>query len=460
MVGVGWSVAVNGWMGSAGGVIPAVIGYILVTLFIIPIGFCYAELTTAMPVAGGVVAFSYKAFGTFPSFLGGWFVALAYIIILPWEAIYINDVLALIFPILKAGEPLYTVAGVGIYAQGLVVGTLLSLGLIVINWRGARVAANAQTTLTWILAISGILVILFALFKFNPDHLMPIYENVGKGTHTSFLTGIMAMMVIAPFFMGGFDTIPQAAEEGDSSLNANNLGKVLVGAILAAGLFYALILFSTGSAIPWKEFSEYQRPAASLMFLHIYEGPLGTILYWLSLLGALAGLFTTWNGFYISSARLLMGMARARLIPQFFASVHPKYGTPRGANLFLALACFAGPFIGMGVIDPLTVAGGVGFVIGWFITSISAIKLRDSVPSMHRPYKVPGGKRIMAVASIVSGAVIVISFIPGLPSFMGSIAITIFAVWLLLGMAFYFATGTYRKAISEEERIKSIFNIK
>lgn len=457
MVGVGWSVAVNGWMGSGGGVVPAVIGFILVTFFIIPIGFCYAELTTAMPVAGGVVAFSYKAFGTLPSFLGGWSVALAYIIILPWEAIYINEVLSLIFPVLKAGEPLYTLAGVGIYAQGLLVGSVLSLGLILINWRGATVAANAQTALTWVLSITGILVIIFALVKFNPDNLLPIYQNVGKGSHTSLFAGIMAMMVVAPFFMGGFDTIPQAAEEGNSESNVKNIGKVLVASILAAGLFYSLIIFSTGAAIPWKEFYEYQRPAASLMFLTLYDGGFGTALYWLSLLGALAGLFTTWNGFYISSARLLMGMARARLIPQFFATVHPKYGTPMGANLFLAIACFTGPFVGMGVIDPLTVAGGVGFVIGWFITSISTIKLRSSEPDMRRPYKVPGGIAIMIVAAIVSGVVMIISFVPVLPSFMGPVAITIFSVWTIVGMAFYLVTNSYRKAITEEERMKAVF---
>ncbi|MBR0596933.1 APC family permease [Sinanaerobacter chloroacetimidivorans] len=457
MVGVGWSVAVNGWMGSGGGVIPAVLGYIFVTLFIIPIGFCYAELTCAMPVAGGVVAYSYKAFGTFPSFLGGWFVALAYVIILPWEAIYINDVLALIFPALKAGEPLYTIAGVGIYGQGLIVGILLSCGLIIVNWRGARLAGKVQTTLTWILAVTGLFVIVFAFLKFNPENLQPIYQNVGKGTHTSMFTGIMAMMVVAPFFLGGFDTIPQAAEEGDSGLNVNNLGKVIVMAVLSAGIFYSLILLSTGGAIPWAEFFEYKRPATSLMFLTLYGGAFGTFMYWASLIGALAGLLTTWNGFFIASARLLMGMARARLIPQFFATVHPKYGTPRGANLFLSIACFAGPFIGMGVIDPLTIAGGVGFVIGWFVTSLSAIKLRSSEPDMLRPYRVPGGKASMGIAAVVSGIVILISFVPGLPSFMGSLAITIFIVWTIIGLVFYAATSNFRKAISEEERIKSIF---
>lgn len=457
IVGVGWSVAVNGWMGSGGGPIPAAIGYIFVTIFIIPIAFCYAELTCAMPVAGGCVAYAYRAFGTIPSFLGGWFVALAYVIILPWEAIYINDVLSLIFPALISGSPLYTVAGVGIYLPGLIVGIALSCGLIAINWKGAKVAGSVQNVLGWILATTGILVIIFAFIKFNPENLMPIYENVGKGTHTSMFTGIMAMMVVAPFFLGGFDTIPQAAEDADSGVNASNLGKVIVMAVLSAGIFYTLIIISTGAAIPWEDFYDYKRPATALMFLTLYGGAFGKIMYWVALIGALAGLLTTWNGFFIASARLLLGMARARLLPEFFAKVHPKYGTPTGSIKFLAAACFVGPFVGIGVIDPLTIAGGIGFVIGWFITSCSAIKLRYKESNLVRPYKVPGGLVSMWFATIIGAGVIAISFIPGLPSFMGFLAITIFVVWMIIGFLFYAASSKYRNAISEEERRISIF---
>ncbi|HHU16799.1 MAG TPA: amino acid permease, partial [Clostridiales bacterium] len=110
IVGVGWAVASNGWMASGGGVIPAVIGFLFMTIVLIPIGFCYAEMTCAMPVAGGVVAYSYKAFGTFPSFLGGWCLTIAYVLLVPWEAIYVNNTLALVVPAMTAGDPMYVIA--------------------------------------------------------------------------------------------------------------------------------------------------------------------------------------------------------------------------------------------------------------------------------------------------------------------------------------------------------------
>jgi amino acid transporter len=229
-------------------------------------------------------------------------------------------------------------------------------------------------------------------------------------------------------------------------------------ALLSAGIFYSLILFSTGAALPWQEYSQYPRPAISLMFIELYgNGAFGTAMFWIAWSGAMAGLLTTWNGFYIASARLLLGMSRARLIPEFFSKIHPKYGTPMGGNAFLAFVCLIGPFIGMGIIDPITSAGGVGFCIGWFITSASCLKLRIVEPDMVRPYKAPGGKPLMAIATVLAGIIIIISFIPGLPSFMGPLATSIFFGWTALGLILYFASTGYRKAISEEERVKVMF---
>lgn len=459
MVGVGWSVAVNGWFASGGGPLTTFLAFLIGTLLMIPIGFCYAELTPAMPVSGGVVAFAYKAFGKFPSFIAGWFVVLAYITVLPWEAIYINDVLALIFPELKAGNPLYSIAGQGIYGNGLLIGVIISLAVIWMNHIGSRTAIKAQTYLTGLLVAVGGLVILFALLKADAANLQPIYQNIGKGTHSSFFGGLIAMFAMAPFFLAGFDTIPQGAEEGDSKINFANLGKVLLGAIVAAGGFYCLVIISTGLAMPWQEFAGLQRPAVALLFTTLYgDGFLGHSLYWIAMIGALAGLLTTWNGLYIASARLLVGMSRARLIPEYFSRVHPRYGTPVGANHFCAIATLLGPFVGMGIIDPLTIVGSTSFVIGWFAVGLCAIRLRQTAPDMHRPFKMPGGVTTAWIATIISGALILSTFIiPGLPSFMGSLGVYIFIGWSVLGLLFYFGSASYRNAIQEEERIASIF---
>lgn len=457
MVGVGWSVAINGWFASGGGALPALLAFVIGTLLMIPVGFCYAELTPAMPVAGGVVAFTYRAFGKFPSFIAGWFVVLAYVNVLPWEAIYINDVLGMMFPILKSGEPLYTLGGAGIYPIALVVGIVVSLIVIWINWVGSKVAIRFQTICTALLAVTGILIIIMALIKANPSNLLPVYQNVGKGTHTNFLGGLFAMLASAPFFLAGFDTIPQGAEEGSKGLNFKNLGKVLLIAIMAAGGFYCIMILSTGMAMPWIQFAEQARPAVSIMFRSLYPGIIGQVMYWISLVAALAGLFTTWNGCYIAGARLIMGLGRARFLPGFFSKIHPKYGTPLGGNLLCAIATLAGPFIGIGLIDPLTIIGSTSFVVGWFFVSLSAARLRKTEPNMKRPFRMPGGAPMAIVASVVAAALILITLIPASPGYMGNVGIVYLVGWIVLGLIFYGASSKYRNSVTEEDRTKSIF---
>jgi amino acid transporter len=457
IVGVGWAVSLNNWIGSGGGVAAALLGYVIATLMMVPIGLCYAEMTPAMPVAGGTVAFVTRAFGTAPSFIVGWFIVLAYINILPWEAININNVLGLIFPVLQTGEPLYSLGGVGIFPKAIVVGIIISVLVILINWRGTKIAVKFQTFCTLLILTAGAFVVVFSLLKFDARHLGPLYENVLNKNHGDFAGGLLAVLAMAPFFLAGFDTIPQGAEEGSSGLNFKNLGKVLLGSVLSAGLFYCIIIFSAGSAIPWTEFATTQSPAVSLMFEEIYPGPLGVFLYWLTMIGALAGLFTTWNGFFIAGARLILGMGRARLLPEFFSRIHPKYGTPLGGNTLCAIATFAGPFIGMGLIDPLTIIGSSAFIVGWFFTAISCLRLRATAPEMNRPFRMPGGKAMMALAAVISAALFLITILPMSPGYMGNIGIYYMAGWILLGVVFYASSTKYRTSIPEEERAAALF---
>jgi len=70
IIGVGWVVVAGDWL-VRGGPLGAILGFIIGGLLLIFVGLCYAELTPAIPVAGGEVAFSFKAFGVGPSFLTG-----------------------------------------------------------------------------------------------------------------------------------------------------------------------------------------------------------------------------------------------------------------------------------------------------------------------------------------------------------------------------------------------------
>ncbi|MDO4662976.1 MAG: APC family permease [Tissierellia bacterium] len=452
MVGVGWAVSSNNWIFTSGGVIPATVGFIIGTLLLLPIGFCYSELMASLPASGGVMLYAYRAFGTFISFIGGWFVALAYITILPWEAIYINDILMKLFPALANSPVIYTVLGSNITLNGIIIGIVLAVVLFIINVVGSEKASRLQTKLSMTIIVIGFIVIIASFIKFDPNNLIPSYQAFVENSHTNMLGGIISMVVIVPFFMAGFDTIPQTIEDSKREVNFSKIAKVLAFSILFAGLFYSLIIISTGAVTDWREYSQMPAPAMALMLKDVYGGGIGQVLYYLVMIGTIAGLFSTWNGMFMASARLLESMGRTNLLPQFFKTEFKKYKTPKGASIFCFFAAAVGPLVGSNLIATLTSLGSVAFVIGWFLTGISSVKLRKKEPRLYRPFRAPGGMFTLIVGSIISLVIIILSFLPTSVAFMGNIGVVLFFVWTGLGLIFYLLTNRAGHKIEKYQR--------
>lgn len=454
IVGVGWAVSVNNWMANAGGPVPAAVGYLLSLVFMVPIALAYAELTPALPVAGGGVAFAYKAFGQKIAFLSGWAAVGAFITIIPWEAIFINRILSMLFPSLVSGTPMYQVAGVDIYANACAVGVVFSVVLFLLNWFGAKSSAGFQKVMCVALLSAGLIAIVAALIKADPSNLQPIYEHVeGRGTHSSFWGGAIAIFASSPFFLAGFETIPQGIEDSDGDIKS--VGKTVIAAVGLACIFYALILFSLGLAMPWQEFYGLTTPAASNMFKLIYTGGAGTLLWVIILVGALAGLLTTWNAFMMATPRLMMGLARASLLPKAFAGQN-KYGSPKAALIFCGVFAIIGPFVGIGIIDPLTSFSAAAFVLSWLITVLSLIRLRKTEPDLHRPYKI----KYMGIpyfGAAIAVVIFVLFLIPGSVCYISDLGITLFVAWMAFGLILYLVTIPARNAIPEVERTATLY---
>lgn len=458
MVGVGWAVSSNHWLAQAGGPLPALIGFILGTLLLIPIGLAHGELMSSLPVGGGVMVYTYRAFGTGLSFISSWFVALAYLTILPWEAIYINRILGNLIPVLRSGPVLYEIGGEAIYLYGVLLGLVFTALLFLINYKGSKTAAKLQTFLSWSIIVIGILVIIVSFIKGDLQNLFPLYQNIGVGQHKNLGTGILTMVVLVPFFMAGFDTIPQSVEEAHPKLTFKKIAKVLVMAIALAGIFYGLIIVSTASVLPWTDYATYESPAMATMLQGAYGGSIGQILYLLVMLGTLAGLFSTWNGMFMAAARLLQSMGNSGLLPAFFKKEHPKYKTPVGGYVFSLIATAIGPFVGLSFIDPLTSLGSVAFVLGWLLTSLSALKLRKSEPELKRSFEVPGGKATLILAVLIAAFIAGATFVPGQPAYMGNLGVILFAAWLVLGGIFYYFTNYGDRGMTDKERRRELFS--
>ncbi len=463
IVGVGWAVSINSWMASCGGPVPAALGYVVALIMMIPIALCYCELVPMLPVAGGGMAFAFKAFGSKIACISGWAAFGAFVSLIPWEAIQITDVLGYLIPGIKSGTPLYNCYGSDIYLTSIIIGTVCSLLLFALNMRGLSAAAFIQKLLCLVLVGAGVIGAVAAIVGGNFSNLEPVYdvsnpEIYGPGlrevTHTTMFGGIFAILATAPFFLAGFETIPQGVEDAGGDIRT--VGKTVALSVGLACVFYAVLLFCYGFGWPWQDFAGMDRPAAATVFLSIFPGTAGKVLYWVIVIGAIAGLFTSWNGFYMASANLLMGMSRGRLMPKIFKRQNDK-GVPVPGLIVCLILSLAGPFLGPNLIDSITCFSATAFVLSWSFTSWSLVKLKKSHPEMERPYKIPGGMAMGLFAAVVSSLVLICMFIPVSPFFVGSLSVKMFVCWMVIGLVLYLGSFGQRKGLSRKQLEEGVF---
>jgi APA family basic amino acid/polyamine antiporter len=135
IIGIGWAMYSGQWL-IDGGPVGAILAFLLCGLLLIPVGLCYAELTSALPVAGGELAFTYKAFGPLTAFLTGWAIALSYIAITPFETIAIGVLTESMIPSLTSST-LYHVGDYRVGWSTILPGLIVGIYLIWLNYRAA-----------------------------------------------------------------------------------------------------------------------------------------------------------------------------------------------------------------------------------------------------------------------------------------------------------------------------------
>ena len=161
-----------------------------------------------------------------------------------------------------------------------------------------------------------------------------------------------------------------------------------------------------------------------------------TIMADILIIGGMAGILSSWNSFFMGGSRAIYALAEAKCLPAFLTKIHPKYKTPSNAVLLIgAISCIA-PFFGRAMMEWLTNAGGVGAVTAYMMVSISFLVLRKKEPGLNRPYKVKNHRFVGFMAIALSGLMLIL-YMPGMPSGLSIPEWLIIGIWALLGIVFY-----------------------
>jgi len=446
IIGAGWVIVVGDWIDMGGGVLTTILAFILGALILIPIALVYGELTAEMPVAGGAIVFTLKAFGSPVSYFTGWCLALGYIMLCPWEAIAVGQIFESLFPAIK-NFPLYSIGDYTIYGPSLLISLLISIVIIVINYKGVEYAAKVQRLLTMGLIILAAASIFVSFSMASFQNMLPLIAETPKNPSGSFKNGIFSVLAITPFFFAGFDTIPQEAEECSEGMDLKKLSKTIFFSIFAACIFYGLVIAGVSMAMPWQELIKLGTPAAEVYEFGLKLPAMSKLI----LLGALCGLITTLNSFLVAGARVLLALGRSQFISPVFSRVHPVNKTPYVSNTIISVITLAGPFIGKNLLLPLSNICSFGFMAAWLMVCLSSIKLKQdkliSISSTIIRY-------LSVCLSLLIIMVLIIPWSPGAlkwPFEWGLIG-----SWIIIGLLLYSIRSRGEKRIDDEERLRLV----
>ena len=430
MIGWGWVVYTGDWI-TKGGVIGSMIGFLIGGTMIYVVGLTYAELTSAMPQAGGEHVFSYKAMGPLGSFVCTWAIILGYVSVVGFEATALPTIITYLYPDFLYGY-LYTVAGFDIYASWLAMGVVIAALITYVNVIGVKTAAFLQTGLTIVIGVVGILLIVASVVTGS-------YQNVEAQAFVGFSTqdiiaSVIGVAMVTPWFFIGFDVIPQAAEEINVSLK--KIGTILIISIVLAVLFYALVILGVGFVMDDAAIQASMQGTGLVSADAMAAAFDSSVMAKVLIVGGMCGILTSWNSFLIGGSRAMYSMADSYMIPAFFKKLHPKYHTPVNALALIGLLSMLAPFFGRKMLVWIVDAGNFGCVLAYCFVAVSFVILRKKAPNMERPYKVKHYKVVGFLAIVMSGTMIVMYLIPGSPAALAPVEWGLVLGWVGLGVIF------------------------
>lgn len=410
MVGTGWLVLMDDWLGR-GGPLGAILGFVLGAIILLPVGYVYGQWVRRLPDAAGEAAYTAQVFPPIVSYFTGWIMLLAYFIVCPWEAIALGKIAAYIFPGLNSFE-LYRVAGQPVFLPRLVLGIALTVFLGTLNYRGIRLSANFQSTMT-----AMVLLLFLGVAGLSVSHGAPV--NFHPVFQAGPLVSILLTVQIVPFFLTGFESVPKYAEEANPDLRPQSYMHAIALALGVGAFFYALSIAAVAYIVPWQSLSG-QRFATAIAF----ERALGA--RWpvdLILTMAMFGLFQCFNGNFAASTRLLFAFSRSDTIPSQLARIHPRFQTPSIAVLSICATAIVALFLGDAILVPVTEVGSAASAFGWLAACVSFFLVET------RPHL----RVIATFGALAAFALVLMKFLPIFPGHFSTAEYVSLAIWLALG---------------------------
>ena len=434
---------------------PAVpVSMILVGIACAFAGLCYAEMASAVPVAGSAYTYSYATMGELIAWIIGWDLVLEYAagaatVGVGWSG-HLVDLFknfGIVLPAnltnsptqwCTAGEVASVVAGcahsglnltgalINLPAVGIV--TLMSTILVI----GIKESATVNNGIVILKLLIVMLIIFVGLGHITPANWHPFIPKNSGEWGTFGPSGVLRGAGMVFFAYIGFDAVSTAAQEAKNPQRDLPIG--ILGSLAICTVLYVVVSAVLTGMVPYTELNV----AAPVAYAIEKVGAPG----WIRILvdvGAVLGLGSVILVMLLGQSRVFYSMSRDGLLGKWAAQVHPKFRTPYLSTIFTGIA------VGLATgILPLQLLGqlvNIGTLLAFVLVCFGVLILRKTRPDLHRPFKTPW-----------------VPFVPimGILCCMGLMATlpvdtwVRLIVWLLIGFAIYFGYGRKHSVLQQQ----------
>ncbi len=374
---------------------------------------CYAELAAMIPVAGSAYTFGYVGLGEIWAWLIGWDLIMEYVVAVSTVAVGWSGY---IVQLLKA-------AGINVPPafcnppgqNGGIINlpsVLILLVIMLLLVKGVSESAKLNNILVVVKLAVVILFIVVGVGHVNPTNWHPFFPYGVNGVFTG--------AAIVFFAYVGFDAVATAAEEVKNPQRDLPIG--IIGSLIVCTILYIIVSAILTGMVPYAQYHNNAAPVAyALEQVGINWGSAVVSV------GAVAGITSVLLVMTFGSTRILFSLSRDGLLPQVFAEVHPKFGTPiKSTALVGIIAMLLSGFLQIGRLAEMT---NIGTLAAFCIVAASVIVLRKKRPDVERPFKCPAVPITPALAIVFC-----LYLISKLPTFTHMV----FLIWIGIGFVVYF----------------------
>src|SRR2546426_253632 len=365
-------------------------------------GLCYAEMASAVPVAGSAYTYAYATMGEFAAWMIGWDLVLEYAagaatVGVGWSAHFVSllGLFGVRIPASLTAPPtqLCTVAQVAAHAVGCThaglnpTGAIINLPavLIVVLMSavlviGIRESARVNSVMVILKVAIVLLVVVVGLSHVRRVNWTPfIPPNAGEwGTYG--WSGVLRGAGLVFFSYIGFDSVSTAAQESKNPQRDMPIG--ILGSLAVCTLLYVVVAAVLVGMVPYGELNP---PAPMAYAVERIGAP-----WWVRValdIGAGLGIASVILVMLLGQSRVFYSMSRDGLLGRWAGKVHSRFRTPYLSTIYTGIAvCLATGLL------PLQLLGtwvNIGTLLAFVLVCAGVWILRHTRPDLERPFRAP-----------------------------------------------------------------------